>query len=73
MHSGTLSGGHYVAYVRHGAPAPFRFGAGGGELRPPCGKEWALASDKSVMPTTLADVLAAEAYLLFYERVHERG
>jgi len=73
VHAGTMAGGHYVAYVRHGAPAPFRFGGAGGELRPPCGGLWSLASDKSVAPTTLADVLAAEAYLLFYERCERAG
>jgi ubiquitin carboxyl-terminal hydrolase 16/45 len=69
VHSGTMSGGHYIAYVRHGAPAPFRHGKAGVLLQPSCGEAWALASDKSVQPATLADVLAAEAYLIVYERV----
>ena len=69
VHSGTMSGGHYIAFVRHGAAAPFRHGALGCELLPPCGSLWAMASDRNVAPATLAEVLASEAYLIFYERV----
>lgn len=52
-HSGTLNGGHYVAYVRRCSGADAR---------------WFYASDSMVRPTDLQSVLAAEAYLLFYER-----
>ena len=67
VHSGTMSGGHYVAYVRYGALEPFAHGSG--LLLPPCGAQWAYASDSSVSHASLADVLACEAYMLFYERV----
>lgn len=52
-HSGTLNGGHYVAYVRR--------------LRGSAAR-WFYASDSMVRETDLKSVLAAEAYLLFYER-----
>ncbi|GMH20290.1 hypothetical protein Nepgr_022131 [Nepenthes gracilis] len=54
-HSGTMRGGHYVAYVR-----------GGDRSR---GKPtWYHASDTYVRVTSLEDVLRSEAYILFYEK-----
>ncbi|TMW92252.1 hypothetical protein EJD97_013300 [Solanum chilense] len=60
VHSGTMRGGHYVAYVR-----------GGPKIT---GKEenaedfvWYYASDTHVREVSLKDVLRSEAYILFYE------
>ncbi|EFJ07908.1 hypothetical protein SELMODRAFT_2225, partial [Selaginella moellendorffii] len=53
-HSGTMKGGHYVAFVRGGSAGD--------------GKEnfWYYISDSDVRRTTLDQVLRSEAYLLFY-------
>ena len=67
VHYGSLNSGHYVAYVRHGSPEPFHHGDS--TLSPPCGQTWSLISDSSVSESSLAAALAAEAYILFYERV----
>lgn len=67
VHSGGLSGGHYIAHVRYGEPKPFHYD--GVRLAPDAGACWAGVSDGSVTPSTLASALAAEAYILFYERV----
>jgi ubiquitin carboxyl-terminal hydrolase 16/45 len=67
VHSGGLSGGHYIAYVRYGRWHPFTHE--GRELSPPCGAQWMHVSDRTTSPATIADVLSCEAYLLFYERV----
>ncbi|WMV31381.1 hypothetical protein MTR67_024766 [Solanum verrucosum] len=60
VHSGTMRGGHYVAYVR-----------GGPKIT---GKDenaedfvWYYASDTHVREVSLKDVLRSEAYILFYE------
>jgi len=60
-HSGSMSGGHYVAYVkvrpprdRDAAPAP---------------GQWHYVSDSFARRVDQADVLAEQAYLLFYERL----
>ena len=55
-HSGTMRGGHYVAYVR-----------GGGKK----GKEsvWYNVSDAHVRQVSLDKVMHSEAYILFYERI----
>ncbi|CDY15525.1 BnaA08g28090D [Brassica napus] len=55
-HSGTMRGGHYVAYVR-----------GGGKK----GKEsvWYNISDAHVRQVSLDKVMHSEAYILFYERI----
>ncbi|GAB2295697.1 ubiquitin-specific protease ubp2, variant 2 [Dionaea muscipula] len=54
-HSGTMRGGHYVAYVR-----------GGDRSR---GKPmWYYTCDAYVRETSLEDVLRTEAYILFYEK-----
>ncbi|KAJ1397194.1 Zinc finger, UBP-type [Sesbania bispinosa] len=61
-HSGTMRGGHYVAYVR-----------GGQRNRAKADKEnegsaWYQASDAYVREVTLDEVLRSEAYILFYEK-----
>ncbi|BBN17728.1 ubiquitin carboxyl-terminal hydrolase 16/45 [Marchantia polymorpha subsp. ruderalis] len=63
-HTGTLKGGHYVAYVR-GPPAPT---APGLKHDPTGESSWYHISDSYVRQTSLDAVLKSEAYLLFYER-----
>jgi len=53
-HQGELNAGHYTAFVRQA-------GAAAGE--------WAYVSDRQHRPASEAEVLASEAYLLFYRRV----
>ncbi|KAK6914311.1 Peptidase C19, ubiquitin carboxyl-terminal hydrolase [Dillenia turbinata] len=55
-HLGTMRGGHYVAYIRGGKRS---------------GEEvvWYHASDAYVREAALEDVLRAEAYILFYEKI----
>ncbi|VFQ65180.1 unnamed protein product [Cuscuta campestris] len=53
-HSGTMRGGHYVAYVRGGRS---------GE------SVWYYASDAHVSQVSLEQVLRSEAYILFYEEM----
>ncbi|KAL3679028.1 hypothetical protein R1sor_021984 [Riccia sorocarpa] len=62
-HSGTLKGGHYVAYVR-GPQAPMHEFNGNGAPE----SAWYHISDSYVRQTSLDAVLKSEAYLLFYER-----
>jgi ubiquitin C-terminal hydrolase len=69
VHSGRLDGGHYVAYVRYGEPQTFVRPATGEVLEPPCGSLWAYCSDSHVEQATVEAALAADAYILFYERV----
>lgn len=51
-----VGGGHYVSYVRG-----FDIGSNS--------KSWYKASDLNVRKSSLAEVLASKAYLLFYEKV----
>ena len=69
VHSGSMGGGHYIAYVRYGEPELFVDAEGGQLLDPPCGQSWAYVSDSSVSVASLDNVLSCEAYILFYERV----
>ncbi|KAJ3688559.1 hypothetical protein LUZ61_017723 [Rhynchospora tenuis] len=57
-HSGSMSGGHYVAYIRGEKTQK------GGVL----GQTWFYASDAHVKEVSLSEVLKSEAYILFYER-----
>uniref|UniRef100_A0A0D9XFD7 Uncharacterized protein n=1 Tax=Leersia perrieri TaxID=77586 RepID=A0A0D9XFD7_9ORYZ len=61
-HSGTITGGHYVAFVRTGK-------IGGRQQRNTDSKSWFYASDAQVRESSLEEVLRCEAYILFYERV----
>ncbi|KAM1689841.1 hypothetical protein ACFX15_030905 [Malus domestica] len=61
-HSGTMRGGHYVAYVRGGERSR------GKTERENTGHAWYYASDAHVRQVPLDDVLRAEAYILFYEK-----
>ncbi|KAJ3414148.1 mannosyltransferase [Chytridiales sp. JEL 0842] len=56
VHSGSLFGGHYVAYVnvaRYGQP-----------------ESWIYASDSHVRMSSWEEVSKIQAYILFYERLH---
>lgn len=72
-HRGSLTGGHYIAYVRSGAgsgsgnTAGNTAGGGAGGFAGP--GHWHYFSDAHVSEATEATVLAAQAFLLFYERV----
>ncbi|KAI3826641.1 hypothetical protein L1987_00691 [Smallanthus sonchifolius] len=56
-HSGTMRGGHYVAYVK---------GVAKGNLE---NSLWYHASDAHIRETSLEKVLGCEAYILFYEEM----
>ncbi|KAF8111628.1 hypothetical protein N665_0074s0151 [Sinapis alba] len=61
-HSGTMRGGHYVAYVR---------GGGGKKVKESDSSTsvWYNVSDAHVRQVSLDKVLHSEAYILFYERI----
>ncbi|XP_016506373.1 ubiquitin carboxyl-terminal hydrolase 2-like [Nicotiana tabacum] len=61
-HSGTMRGGHYVAYVR-GAPK-----ITGKDKNTAEDFVWYYASDAYVREVSLEEVLGCEAYILFYEQ-----
>ncbi|XP_062193156.1 ubiquitin carboxyl-terminal hydrolase 1-like isoform X2 [Phragmites australis] len=61
-HMGSMTGGHYIAYVRAGK-------IGGRQQQSSSTKSWFYASDGQVREASLQEVLNCEAYLLFYERV----
>ncbi|XP_071690201.1 ubiquitin carboxyl-terminal hydrolase 2-like [Rutidosis leptorrhynchoides] len=61
-HSGTMRGGHYVAYVR--GPAKGSLG-----IEENCNCLWFYASDAYVRKVSLDEVLQCEAYILFYEEM----
>lgn len=63
-HSGSMGGGHYVAYVR-GNGSGSRTSTGSSST----GKTWFYASDAYVREVSLAEVLQSEAYILFYEKM----
>ncbi|CAG9530968.1 unnamed protein product, partial [Cercopithifilaria johnstoni] len=88
-HSGDLSSGHYVAFIKNRYPSSQteRFFYEAANLSPPdsvtacsvselkeviegpCDGEWYYASDMRVSSVSETRVLAAEAYVLFYERI----
>ncbi|KAK8960348.1 Ubiquitin carboxyl-terminal hydrolase 2 [Platanthera guangdongensis] len=61
-HSGSMGGGHYVAYVRGNGS---RTSTGSSST----GATWFYASDAYVREVSLAEVLQSEAYILFYEKM----
>ncbi|XP_010522400.1 PREDICTED: ubiquitin carboxyl-terminal hydrolase 2-like [Tarenaya hassleriana] len=61
-HSGTMRGGHYVAYVRGGNSDKENNCSSGLSV-------WYYISDSYVRQVSLEEVLRCEAYLVFYERV----
>ena len=62
-HYGICGGGHYAAYRRVASNPDAN------DLARPGGKHWVYISDDHVSQVSEADVLAAEATLLFYERL----
>lgn len=62
-HSGTMRGGHYVAYVRGGEKSR------GKAQQETGGSVWYHASDAYVREASLEEVLRSEAYILFYEKL----
>ncbi|OVA12789.1 Ubiquitin carboxyl-terminal hydrolases family 2 [Macleaya cordata] len=60
-HSGTMRGGHYVAYVR-GQKSRGKTEEDNGS------STWFHASDAHVREVSLTEVLRSEAYILFYEK-----
>lgn len=56
VHGGSLTGGHYTAYVREG-------------VDPDCRGGWYYCNDSRIHRASEHQVLNSEAYLLFYERV----
>ncbi|XP_059317764.1 ubiquitin carboxyl-terminal hydrolase 2-like [Lycium ferocissimum] len=60
VHSGTMRGGHYVAYVRGGPKIT-------GKDENAEDFAWYYASDSRVREVSLEEVLRADAYILFYE------
>ncbi|CAN0300160.1 unnamed protein product [Lampetra fluviatilis] len=74
-HSGTMRGGHYTAYVKTRPERPERPAAGPGESGGSGQQQqqqqegaWFYVSDSHVRAASLEQVLACQAYLLFYER-----
>ncbi|PHT39240.1 Ubiquitin carboxyl-terminal hydrolase 2 [Capsicum baccatum] len=61
-HSGTMRGGHYVAYVRGGPKIA-------GKDKDAEDYVWYYASDAYVREVSLEEVLRSEAYILFYEEI----
>ena len=61
-HSGTMRGGHYVAYFK-GAMSRGKIEKEGGR------STWYYASDAHVHEVSLTEVLQSEAYILFYEKM----
>ncbi|VAI74322.1 unnamed protein product [Triticum turgidum subsp. durum] len=58
----ALSIGHYVAYVRAGR-----------KQQSSGSSSWVCASDRGIKEVPLEEVLGCEAYMLFYERMDDRG
>ncbi|KAK6038479.1 hypothetical protein COOONC_24016 [Cooperia oncophora] len=73
VHSGSLSGGHYIAYVK----SRHRLKQNGTTtIENLCEEsdinndgQWYYCSDSQVLAVNENRVLSAEAYILFYERV----
>lgn len=65
VHSGSMRGGHYVAYVSRaavsGACTP-----GGAAAAGTAGERWYCISDTSVKSVSAAEVAACQAYMLLY-------
>ncbi|KAH9269075.1 hypothetical protein BASA83_008951 [Batrachochytrium salamandrivorans] len=72
VHSGSIFGGHYVAYVR--VPPTQRlaeFGIKGTSMDMGTEEDmWTFCSDSTVRVATLDEVLKCQAYILFYERTN---
>ncbi|XP_020088795.1 ubiquitin carboxyl-terminal hydrolase 2 [Ananas comosus] len=64
QHSGSMGGGHYVAYVRGDKIQ-------GKSHRAVGSPSWFYASDAHVREVSFSEVLKSEAYILFYERLQD--
>ncbi|XP_048833183.1 ubiquitin carboxyl-terminal hydrolase 30-like isoform X1 [Brienomyrus brachyistius] len=64
VHHGDMHSGHFVTY-RRSPPSP--------RGSSPFSAHWLWVSDDSVRKASLQEVLASNAYLLFYERVQRPG
>lgn len=75
-HSGSMRGGHYVAYVRGGSgeTKEEQDGAYIEGRQSKCEKStWFYCSDTHVRESGLGEVLGCEAYILFYQRIESGG
>eukprot|EP01018_Ginkgo_biloba_P037597 Gb_05130 [translate_table: standard] len=68
-HSGTMRGGHYVAYVRCPRDEDCQNAMKDGL---PDESPWHYISDSHVRRVSFSEVLQSEAYLLFYEKCTDR-
>ncbi|KAG6483164.1 hypothetical protein ZIOFF_059804 [Zingiber officinale] len=62
VHSGGMSGGHYIAYVRGQRNS-------GKARKDVNSSSWFYASDAHIREAALSEVLQSEAYILFYEKM----
>ncbi|KAG8582294.1 hypothetical protein GDO81_007998 [Engystomops pustulosus] len=72
-HSGSMKGGHYVAYVKIRIPSKTMCGGKQSyvlkELPTSSSSQWVYISDTHVQVVSESRVLSSQAYLLFYERL----
>ncbi|XP_073531855.1 ubiquitin carboxyl-terminal hydrolase 45 [Phyllobates terribilis] len=76
-HSGSMKGGHYVAYVKIRIPSRRELdNISGGKYSPvskdgatSSSSQWVYVSDTHVQVVSESRVLSSQAYLLFYERL----
>lgn len=66
VHSGSMSGGHYIAYTRR-REQPISDKASLDDIK----NGWHYFSDSSASAASLESVLNQQAYILFYERISE--
>ncbi|KIM24064.1 hypothetical protein M408DRAFT_318882, partial [Serendipita vermifera MAFF 305830] len=70
VHIGNMLGGHYIAYTAlPSPPAESPVSETSKVAEPP--RRWSFQSDQIVRVASLEEVLAAKAYLCFYERISE--
>lgn len=60
-----MNSGHYIAYVRARRLGNQQEGSS-------CSSSWFCANDGEITQVSIGEVLAIEAYILFYERVEEQ-
>ncbi|KAI8928487.1 hypothetical protein BC831DRAFT_509974 [Entophlyctis helioformis] len=69
VHSGSIFGGHYIAYVRVPSTSPVPQAASASSQDQPA--TWMHCSDSAVRDASLEEVLRCQAYILFYESIGE--